>query len=553
MKDTTNSMTKVTLEDETIDIRDNLWQFLWALRSLKGEIKIWVDYLCISQNDKAEKNHQVKLMAAIFSAATDVYAWLGQSTINSVKAFKYIQRMSHPNRDLLIRSQNRRQRNAAQRYINDLTDREYWTRTWIIQEVLLARNFWVMVGTDMLNWDQLQDQITDKMLPPRPRYLSRQMFQMIWKSRRQLPLEPTMEALLSSYHHTQCSNPLDRIFAMLGMIDKVTQSKIIVEYDRSPLQACVDNMAFMISKPDSSDNPQRHTRTNGPFDPITVIDIILGVYGRDVSQLESLHRTHSLRNQLDCNILIDCTLWPIYTICCTFAGVCVPRHSTDMRIEPIMGYCAPNSYQVFISLLDIDDGDGIWGKTPTFLYSTIFPAKGDVFLDVDSSWLIARRHQGCYRVIEMATVAASWAGHIVEGPRIRKMTDPKPRRRVGMVNPLNWLKGRMPDQHFGPVRSKLGKPGKRNEFSVQFNGAALAEAVRNEHLLRTMPNYFPIDWDPHILIHHLEFGRPTPDQTTTEPKSYSLKPVIRPGARLHSFVPQFKYDWSTESQAPRLC
>jgi hypothetical protein len=66
-----------------------------ALRHLRHErnpITIWVDALCINQEDAEEKNWQVPLMMRIYSNATSVHAWLGPrydespDVVNSITA-----------------------------------------------------------------------------------------------------------------------------------------------------------------------------------------------------------------------------------------------------------------------------------------------------------------------------------------------------------------------------------------------------------------------------------------------------------------------------------
>ena len=62
----------------------NLLQALHAIsRALAGdpvlpeEPWIWIDALCINQDDKEEKAIQVPLMGEIFSKAQSVFVWLG--------------------------------------------------------------------------------------------------------------------------------------------------------------------------------------------------------------------------------------------------------------------------------------------------------------------------------------------------------------------------------------------------------------------------------------------------------------------------------------------
>lgn len=53
----------------------------WDKRDLLCELqrpKLWVDALCINQNDEAEKSAQVAMMGEIFSKAQSVLIWLGE-------------------------------------------------------------------------------------------------------------------------------------------------------------------------------------------------------------------------------------------------------------------------------------------------------------------------------------------------------------------------------------------------------------------------------------------------------------------------------------------
>ncbi|KAF5251167.1 hypothetical protein FANTH_3711 [Fusarium anthophilum] len=61
-------------------IRRNLYQALTQLRSNGVLGWLWIDSLCIQQNNIDEKSYQVGLMKAIFSSASRVYSWLGEST-----------------------------------------------------------------------------------------------------------------------------------------------------------------------------------------------------------------------------------------------------------------------------------------------------------------------------------------------------------------------------------------------------------------------------------------------------------------------------------------
>ncbi|KAJ2995685.1 hypothetical protein NUW58_g1206 [Xylaria curta] len=61
----------------SIEITRNCRDALRQLRHLYGNVSIWVDAICIDQNSREEKTHQIPLMRIIYTWAEFVYIWLG--------------------------------------------------------------------------------------------------------------------------------------------------------------------------------------------------------------------------------------------------------------------------------------------------------------------------------------------------------------------------------------------------------------------------------------------------------------------------------------------
>jgi Heterokaryon incompatibility protein (HET) len=70
----------------------NHWQG-WKHDIGTAKALLWVDAICISQDDLIERNHQVGLMGQIYSKATLVIAWVGTSDEDSFTAIKLISRL----------------------------------------------------------------------------------------------------------------------------------------------------------------------------------------------------------------------------------------------------------------------------------------------------------------------------------------------------------------------------------------------------------------------------------------------------------------------------
>lgn len=69
----------MTLDDDTsLSITQNLSDGLRRIRLSNDLIRIWVDAVCINQNDNSEKSIQVAMMADIYAGARSVHIWLGE-------------------------------------------------------------------------------------------------------------------------------------------------------------------------------------------------------------------------------------------------------------------------------------------------------------------------------------------------------------------------------------------------------------------------------------------------------------------------------------------
>jgi hypothetical protein len=67
----------------------NLFHALRALRLQDRERVLWVDALCIDQENTDEKGHQVGQMRNVY-VGTNVIVWLGAETSLTQKAFEVI-------------------------------------------------------------------------------------------------------------------------------------------------------------------------------------------------------------------------------------------------------------------------------------------------------------------------------------------------------------------------------------------------------------------------------------------------------------------------------
>ncbi|KAF2770479.1 HET-domain-containing protein, partial [Teratosphaeria nubilosa] len=70
-----------------LNITRNLEVALKSLRDPRNERRIWIDQICINQEDIYERGHQVWIMKYIFRRAKEVVVFLGEGDDRSRKLF----------------------------------------------------------------------------------------------------------------------------------------------------------------------------------------------------------------------------------------------------------------------------------------------------------------------------------------------------------------------------------------------------------------------------------------------------------------------------------
>ncbi|KAB8201769.1 heterokaryon incompatibility protein-domain-containing protein, partial [Aspergillus parasiticus] len=149
-------MSDILLDGRTIQVPANVRRILHRLRHRKQRRVIWIDYVCINQDNVAEKNTQVPLMSAIYANATSVIAIisldnLSGNTADAIdlmmsgimkqrwkEAYWWVKRALS---QISVRYERRLAfslRNIADFYLKFLLA-EYWTRMWTFQEYQLSQ------------------------------------------------------------------------------------------------------------------------------------------------------------------------------------------------------------------------------------------------------------------------------------------------------------------------------------------------------------------------------------------------------------------------------
>lgn len=267
----------IVCENVEIPITQNLFDALQHLRHTQEKTTIWIDALCINQKDLSEKSKQIPIMRLIYENAQEVLIWLVPEDESTEKAVALIQHAarcaraeSDDPRKLSTEHQDSSQaRNVEWGFpaknrpndtsfdaVTNLLLLTWFTRVWIIQEVVAARSAVMMIGqlripfydfcTAMIFFQrkgysfraQKRDLIRDLTLPI---HLSRVGMP------DNLPKAINLHSLLRTTRHFLATDPRDKVYALLGMKTKgIKGGNFPITYDDDVKKVFIDTVLHYI-------------------------------------------------------------------------------------------------------------------------------------------------------------------------------------------------------------------------------------------------------------------------------------------------------------------
>jgi len=130
---------KIEIDKKSIDITNSLNKAICRLRSEKDSVMLWVDQICINQQDKAEKEAQIKLMSLIYSRALNTVIWLGDTSAQDAFDAIHDLEINLTSHYGPLLDERKREISESREYkaIEELFNNPWFQRTWTTQEACL--------------------------------------------------------------------------------------------------------------------------------------------------------------------------------------------------------------------------------------------------------------------------------------------------------------------------------------------------------------------------------------------------------------------------------
>ncbi|KAF4448948.1 heterokaryon incompatibility protein [Fusarium austroafricanum] len=214
---------------------------------------IWIDQICINQDDKKERAIQVDMMKHIYSLSLGTIIWLGTNVPNVETILSLVDRMSILyEQDLNPNGTRRRSRYTWDEYLSiglpsakdpawiafgQILSRPWFIRSWVIQEAALSKVPPQMIcGTQELSWEKFVPaaswllsmcyQFTPLNIslksPTIPALRSLKLFNELVQST--LPWDLT--TLLNKSIRFKASEPRDKVYSLLALTKEADTGKL---------------------------------------------------------------------------------------------------------------------------------------------------------------------------------------------------------------------------------------------------------------------------------------------------------------------------------------
>ncbi|KAF8853762.1 HET-domain-containing protein [Acephala macrosclerotiorum] len=157
----------IFLNGEHFNVTKNLESALRHLRCPTITRKLWVDAICINQDNISERSQQVGIMDAIYGKTAEVLIWLGKEQEESDEIFRFddyqpelpkdMSLDRHPmpfhfdggiaEKDVIVKLNKK-----VEQHIGKIMHRAWWYRIWVVQETVLPPKVTVIFGSLIAPW-----------------------------------------------------------------------------------------------------------------------------------------------------------------------------------------------------------------------------------------------------------------------------------------------------------------------------------------------------------------------------------------------------------------
>ncbi|KAH0427976.1 hypothetical protein CcaCcLH18_09335 [Colletotrichum camelliae] len=263
----------ILVDGKSLKVTANLEGFLRMFTSgyqEESKSKLWIDAICIDQENKAERSLQVLRMPSIYKSAKEVIVWLGEETEKADTGFSkllsfFVQfaESDDPMADSGLRAGFESLMAMSEGCeMRAILQAPWWRRLWILQEYALAKEVKFLCGLKTMRLDLLH-RIFDLIVNASIMYGDLDAFLKWIRIKTILDLRDTegqpgnqakkLFSLMIQFTESRCLDPRDRIYSLLGICSDIKLGDIVPNYQRPVQDVYMDAVRAHLLKNDNLD------------------------------------------------------------------------------------------------------------------------------------------------------------------------------------------------------------------------------------------------------------------------------------------------------------
>ncbi|KAH6686479.1 heterokaryon incompatibility protein-domain-containing protein [Plectosphaerella plurivora] len=227
----------ITLDGHPFPILDNLYPILVLLCNASEHKWLWIDSICIDQQDLQERASQVQLMQRIFAQSEKTIAWLGESSPEIDEGIDFLYTLAKSHSKIMNFSTVNDTREVPVdlrlpekwRALGKFLDINWWRRMWTLQEFVIAEDPILCCGTKQVEMFTLEAGLSAIWFcEPDSSLMRPGLWALTWSRERLRQWHHDsgytdhmgLIALLAYTSSSEVTNPRDRIYGLLGLVNQ---------------------------------------------------------------------------------------------------------------------------------------------------------------------------------------------------------------------------------------------------------------------------------------------------------------------------------------------
>ena len=252
---------KIACHGGDIDITYDLKSALLRLRDPVQTRTLWIDQICINQQDTLERNQQVRLMGEVYPQASGVLVWIGEEDedtrvglaalpdlLKALPVDRGNRVISHS--DIINKFGLLVYNSGSWNALGGLFARPWFRRVWVIQEAALAKLATVQCGSHIVSWPDMVDLCRFQVgLEKRESEAHDAMLAIEGlRERHTQGIERPLTEMLSMSVDFKSTDPRDKLFGLLGLATDAQATELDPDYSQSVQEVYGKVTRFLIGR-----------------------------------------------------------------------------------------------------------------------------------------------------------------------------------------------------------------------------------------------------------------------------------------------------------------